>query len=59
MPRDPRDRGALRAALAQLAEQDPLINVRQDDIRQEISVSLFGEVQKEVIGATLAADFGV
>ena len=59
VPRDPRDRGALRAALAQLAEQDPLINVRQDDIRQEISVSLFGEVQKEVIGATLAADFGL
>jgi ribosomal protection tetracycline resistance protein len=28
-------------------------------VRQEISVSLFGEVQKEVIGATLAADFGV
>ena len=53
------DRGALRAALAQLAEQDPLINVRQDDLRQEISVSLFGEVQKEVIGATLAADFGL
>ena len=59
VPRDPRDRGALRAALAQLAEQDPLINVRQDDVRQEISVSLFGEIQKEVIGATLAADFGL
>ncbi|MGH3288086.1 MAG: GTP-binding protein, partial [Streptosporangiaceae bacterium] len=59
VPRDPHDRGALRAALAQLAEQDPLINVRQDDVRQELSVSLFGEVQKEVIGATLAADFGL
>ncbi len=59
VPRDPHDRGALRAALAQLAEQDPLINVRQDDVRQEISVSLYGEVQKEVIGATLAADFGL
>ena len=59
MPRDPRERGALRAALAQLAEQDPLINVRQDDLRQEISVSLFGEVQKEVIAATLAADFNL
>jgi ribosomal protection tetracycline resistance protein len=59
IPRDPDGKGALRAALAQLAEQDPLINVRQDDIRQEISVSLYGEVQKEVIGATLAADFGV
>jgi len=59
IPRDPRNGGALRIALARLAEQDPLINVRQDDIRQEIYVSLYGEVQKEVIGATLAADFGV
>jgi ribosomal protection tetracycline resistance protein len=53
------DKGALHLALAQLAEQDPLINLRQDDIRQEISVSLYGEVQKEVIQATLANDFGV
>ena len=52
-------RGALRAALGQLAEQDPLINVRQDSARQEILVSLYGEVQKEVIQATLAADFGI
>ena len=59
VPRDPGQLGALRAALAQLAEQDPLINVRQDDIRREISVSLYGEVQKEVIGATLASDFGL
>jgi ribosomal protection tetracycline resistance protein len=53
------DKGRLRAALAQLAEQDPLIDVRQDDIRQEISVSLYGEVQKEVIQATLATDYGL
>jgi ribosomal protection tetracycline resistance protein len=46
-------------ALAQLAEQDPLINLRQDDIRQELYVWLYGEVQKEVIQATLAADFGI
>jgi ribosomal protection tetracycline resistance protein len=59
VPRSPDDRGALRAALAQLAEQDPLIDVRQDDVRQELSVSLYGEVQKEVIQATLANDFGV
>jgi ribosomal protection tetracycline resistance protein len=58
-PRRPEDKGALRVALAQLAEQDPLINVRQDDTRQEISVSLYGEVQKEVIQATLANDFGI
>jgi ribosomal protection tetracycline resistance protein len=51
--------GSLRAALAQLAEQDPLIDVRQDDHRHEISVSLYGEVQKEVIQATLDRDYGI
>jgi ribosomal protection tetracycline resistance protein len=50
---------ALRSALTRLAEQDPLINVRVDDTGREISVSLYGEVQKEVIQATLAADFGI
>ena len=58
-PRNPDEKGELRVALAQLAEQDPLIDVRQDDARQEISVSLYGEVQKEVIQATLADDFGL
>jgi ribosomal protection tetracycline resistance protein len=56
-PRRPADKGALHVALTQLAEQDPLINLRQDDIRQELHVSLYGEVQKEVIGATLANDY--
>jgi ribosomal protection tetracycline resistance protein len=59
VPRKPSDKGALRVALDQLAEQDPLINLRQDDVRQEILVSLYGEVQKEVIAATLASDYGV
>jgi ribosomal protection tetracycline resistance protein len=59
VPRRPSDKGALRVALTQLAEQDPLINVRQDDARGEISLSLYGEVQKEVIQATLLQDFGV
>ncbi|WP_435876994.1 GTP-binding protein [Streptomyces acidicola] len=54
-----RDKGALHTALTQLAEQDPLINLRHDGIRQEISVSLYGEVQKEVIQATLADAFGL
>jgi len=53
------DQGALHAALTQLAEQDPLINLRQDDTAEEISVSLYGEVQKEVIAATLADEFGL
>jgi ribosomal protection tetracycline resistance protein len=56
---DPRDKPRLHAAISELAEQDPLINVRQDDIRQEIYVSLYGEVQKQVIEATLATDYGL
>ncbi len=55
----PDDRVRLRLALGQLAEQDPLINVRQDDTRRELSVSLYGEVQKEVIQATLASEYGL
>ena len=59
VPNTPEDKAQLRVALTQLAEQDPLINVRQDDKRQELSVSLYGEVQKEVVQATLANDFGL
>jgi ribosomal protection tetracycline resistance protein len=59
VPCDPRDANRLRVALGQLAEQDPLINLRQDDERQEIYVSLYGAVQKEVIQSTLADDFNV
>jgi ribosomal protection tetracycline resistance protein len=53
------DKGALHTALVQLAEQDPLINLRQDDVRQEMFVSLYGEVQKEVIQDTLANDYDI
>src|ERR687898_1900302 len=59
VPHRPADKGALHVALTQLAEQDPLINVRQDDSRQEMFVSLYGEVQKEVVGATLANDYNI
>jgi len=59
VPRRATDRGALRVALDQIAEQDPLINLRQDDVRQELYVSLYGEVQKEVIQKTLANDFNI
>ncbi|HEY3013537.1 MAG TPA: translation factor GTPase family protein [Nocardioides sp.] len=52
-------RARLHSALARLAEQDPLIGLRQDDVRRELSVSLYGEVQKEVIAATLASEYGV
>ncbi len=59
VPRRAAGMGALIVALAQLAEQDPLIDLRQDDTRHELFVSLYGEVQKEVIQATLASDYGI
>ena len=59
VPRRADRKGALRVALNQLAEQDPLINLRQDDRRGEMYVSLYGEVQKEVIQATLAEEYGI
>ena len=58
-PSRPADSGALHTALTQLAEQDPLIGLRRDDIRGELLLSLYGEVQKEVIQATLASEYGV
>lgn len=59
MPRNPANRGSLHVALTQLEEQDPLINLRRDEMRQETLLSLYGEVQKEVIQQTLADDFGI
>jgi len=59
IPDDAADGQRLRTALGLLAEQDPLINLRQDDERREIYVSLYGEVQKEVIASVLADEFGV
>jgi ribosomal protection tetracycline resistance protein len=53
------DSRTLHLALTRLAEQDPLIDLRHDEVRHETSVSLYGEVQKEVIQATLADDFGL
>lgn len=54
----PGDVGRLHVALTQLAEQDPLIDLTQDG-RRELHLSLYGEVQKEVIGALLAEEYGV
>ena len=53
------DRGALHIALTQLAEQDPLIAMRRDALRGELSLCLYGEVQKEVIEATLADEYRI
>ncbi|MEU0114175.1 translation factor GTPase family protein [Streptomyces bobili] len=53
------DSRSLHLALTRLAEQDPLIGLRHDEIRREVSVSLYGEVQKEVVQATLAEEHGL
>ena len=58
-PRDPAERIELFQALQQLSEQDPLIDARLDGVDQEITVDVYGEVQKEVLAARLEADYGV
>jgi ribosomal protection tetracycline resistance protein len=58
----PLDAGQLthvRAALEHLAEQDPLISLRQRNDEGELSIRLYGEVQKEVIQETLAREYGI
>ncbi len=59
IPIRPEQGVAVHTALSQLAEQDPLINLRHDEDRHETHVSLYGEVQKEVIQATLAEEYGL
>ena len=49
---------ALRAALAELADQDPLIDVRTGNDGLP-TVSLYGQVQQEVLGSTLAEEYGI
>jgi ribosomal protection tetracycline resistance protein len=58
-PKDPVDRSRLWIALTEMMEQDPLIGVRRSDDGHEVSVSLYGEVQKEVIAASLEHDYGL
>ncbi|MDO3436642.1 TetM/TetW/TetO/TetS family tetracycline resistance ribosomal protection protein [Rhizobium sp. CBN3] len=59
LARRPSDKAALWLALNQMAEQDPLINLRRNEETDEVFVSLYGEVQKEVIQSTLLTDFSL
>ncbi|WP_432653289.1 GTP-binding protein [Rhizobium laguerreae] len=59
LARRPSAKAALWLALNQMAEQDPLINLRRNEETDEVFVSLYGEVQKEVIQSTLLTDFGL
>ncbi len=58
-PVDPTRRTALFAGLAELADEDPLIDLRLDEVDGEAAVSLHGEVQKEVLAALLEERYGV
>ncbi|RIK38563.1 MAG: GTP-binding protein [Chloroflexi bacterium] len=58
-PLDPSQITRMRAALEQLAEQDPLISLRQRNDEGEVSVRLYGDVQKEVLTETLLREFNV
>jgi ribosomal protection tetracycline resistance protein len=52
------DPSTVYAALSRLEDEDPLIGVRRDAAGQ-ITVTLYGEVQKEVLAARLAAEYGI
>jgi ribosomal protection tetracycline resistance protein len=58
-PVDPGQRIALFAGLAELADEDPLIELRIDESAGEAVISLHGEVQKEVVASLLEDRFGV
>lgn len=49
---------ALHRALEELADQDPLINVHTGEDGLP-TVALYGRVQQEVIGSTLAEEYGI
>ena len=59
VPRCEADRGSIHEALTRLAEQDPLINLHVEPDSRAMVVSLYGEVQKEVIRDTLLAELGL
>ncbi|GHF73228.1 tetracycline resistance protein [Streptomyces mashuensis] len=58
-PVRPQDAPAVHAALTALADQDPLIGTRALPDGAGTAVLLYGEVQKEVVAATLREEFGV
>ncbi|BEL07316.1 TetM/TetW/TetO/TetS family tetracycline resistance ribosomal protection protein [Actinoplanes sichuanensis] len=58
-PVDPARRLALFAGLTELADEDPLVDLRLDDQQEQAVIRLHGEVQKEVIAALLHDRYGV
>ncbi|WP_250036369.1 elongation factor G [Paractinoplanes maris] len=58
-PVRPEQRLAMFAGLTQLADEDPLVDLRLDEQQGEAVIRLHGEVQKEVIAALLEDRYGV
>ncbi|MGC4896938.1 GTP-binding protein [Micromonospora sp. DT31] len=58
-PVDPGQRLAMFAGLAELADEDPLVDLRLDEQQAEAVIRLHGEVQKEVLAALMADRYGV
>ncbi|MEU4694771.1 translation factor GTPase family protein [Actinoplanes sp. NPDC023714] len=58
-PVDPAQRLALFAGLTELADEDPLVDLRLDEHQGQAVIRLHGEVQKEVIAALLEERYGV
>ncbi|MGB2571884.1 GTP-binding protein [Micromonospora citrea] len=58
-PVEPDQRLAMFAGLAELADEDPLVNLRLDEQQAEAVIHLHGEVQKEVLAALMENRYGV
>ena len=58
-PVHPAQRLAMNTALAALADGDPLIGLRRDPLTGDAYIRLYGEVQREVIDATLRDEYGL
>jgi ribosomal protection tetracycline resistance protein len=57
--RDPEQQLALHQALTEIADVDPLIKLRPDEDHGALRISVYGEVQQQVIADTLALDHGI
>ncbi len=58
-PLEASDMPKLFSALQNISEQDPFVQLQQNPHDKTLSVRLCGEVQKEVIEATLANEYGI
>lgn len=57
--RNHNDQTALHQALTQIADFDPLIKLRPDEEHRSLRISIYGEVQQQVIADTLELDYGL